>query len=81
MIETKLVPVFAPFAKFQHFALPLVTDYALTSLLIFAFVIWLLYTIVATYHWVKYSHGSSVASTAIGMHLVVSACIFTFLLI
>ena len=37
---------------------------------VFAF--WALYTIVAVYHWLKYSHASWVAFPAIALHLFVS---------
>ncbi len=33
---------------------------------------WMVYTLVAVYHWVKYSHASYVAIPAIAVHLVVS---------
>lgn len=34
--------------------------------------VWTLYTLVIAYHWLRYSHGSSVAVPAIGTHLVIS---------
>ena len=36
------------------------------------FVFWALYTIVAIYHWLKYSHASWVAFPAIATHLFIS---------
>ncbi len=36
------------------------------------FAIWAIYSAVATYHWLKYSHASSIAFPAIGIHLLVS---------
>lgn len=38
--------------------------------IIFAF--WALYTLVAIYHWLKYSHASTLAFPAIALHLFVS---------
>jgi len=35
-------------------------------------VYWTIYTIVAIYHWLHYSHRSAIAVPAIGIHLAVS---------
>src|SRR5438045_1259059 len=40
-----------------------------------AFTFWSLYTLIACYHWVKYSHAAAVAYPAITLHLIVSAAI------
>jgi hypothetical protein len=37
------------------------------------FFFWLLYTLVAIYHWLKYSHASAIAFPAIGLHIFISA--------
>ena len=42
------------------------------------FVLWLVYTIVASYHWLRYGHRSSVAIPAIITHLVVSGALALF---
>ena len=42
------------------------------------FVLWLIYTVVAAYHWLRYGHQSSVAIPAIITHLVVSAALALF---
>ncbi len=36
------------------------------------FIIWVLYTLVAGYHWLRYGHRSSVAIPALIVHVVVS---------
>jgi len=36
------------------------------------FVFWTIYTLIAVYHWLKYSHASWVAFPAIAIHLFVS---------
>ena len=46
--------------------------------IIFAF--WALYTIVAIYHWLKYSHASLVAFPAIALHLFVSFVLIAYAL-
>ena len=48
--------------------------------LYFAFFIWAVYTLVAIYHWIKYSHASLVALPAIGAHLFVSFALITYAL-
>ena len=45
---------------------------------VFAF--WALYTLVAIYHWLKYSHASWVAFPAIAVHLFVSLAIISYAL-
>ena len=45
---------------------------------IFAF--WALYTLVAIYHWFKYSHASSIAFPAIAVHLFISFALMSYAL-
>jgi len=45
---------------------------------VFAF--WAIYTLIAIYHWLKYSHASWVAFPAIGAHLFVSFSLMTYAL-
>jgi len=42
------------------------------------FGLWLVYTVVAIYHWVRYGHNSWIAVPAIGLHLFVSAMLMIF---
>lgn len=42
------------------------------------FVLWLVYTVVASYHWLRYGHRSSIAIPAIITHLVVSGALALF---
>lgn len=46
----------------------------------FVFFIWAIDTAVAVYHWLRYSHASSVAFPAIAIHLLVSFALMTFIL-
>jgi hypothetical protein len=39
---------------------------------------WGVYTLVAIYHWVRYSHAAAIAVPAIGLHLVVSVIFILF---
>lgn len=49
-----------------------------TLYLVFAF--WALYTIVALYHWLKYSHASWVAFPAIALHILISFSLMAYAL-
>jgi hypothetical protein len=44
------------------------------------FIFWALYTLVAIYHWIKYSHASLVAFPAIAVHLFISFALFSYTL-
>ncbi len=46
---------------------------------VFAF--WALYTLVAVYHWLKYSHASWIAFPAIAAHLFISFLLVSYILI
>lgn len=46
--------------------------------IVFAF--WALYTLVAVYHWLKYSHASWVAFPAIAAHLFISFALMAYAL-
>jgi hypothetical protein len=37
------------------------------------FFVWAVYTIVASYHWLRYSNNTTLALSAISAHLIVSA--------
>ena len=45
-----------------------------------ALAFWALYTLIAIYHWIKFSHAAAVAYPAIVVHLVVSGAIMLFAL-
>jgi hypothetical protein len=49
-------------------------------ILYIAIIFWVIYTIIAIYHWLKYSHGSWVAFPAIATHLGVSFVLIIFAL-
>jgi len=46
--------------------------------IVFAF--WALYTLVAVYHWLKYSHASWIAFPAIATHLFISLVLMAYAL-
>ncbi len=58
------------------FSLGLLVEWFLFA--VFAF--WAIFTLIAIYHWFKYSHASVVIFPAIGVHLVVSLLLATYAL-
>ena len=44
------------------------------------FVFWALYTLVAIYHWLQYSHGSWLSFPSIALHLFVSIALMAYAL-
>ena len=50
--------------------------WALYAVLLF----WAVYTLIITYHWLKYSHASWLTFPAIGVHLFVSFALISFIL-
>lgn len=47
-------------------------------LLCIVFVFWAFYTLVAVYHWFKYSHASRVALPAIILHVAISLTLMAY---
>lgn len=54
----------------------LVTEWFLYA--VFAF--WAIYTLVAVYHWLRYSHASLIAFPAMAVHFVVSIALMSYAL-
>jgi len=77
-----LKPFSPPTALLQHFNLPSTISIGVlvTWGLYFVFAIWVLYTLVAIYHWLRYSHASWVAFPAIGIHLFLSFALMSYTL-
>lgn len=50
----------------------------MTWLVLGAFLVWAIYSSVASYHWFRYSHASALAIPAIILHLFVSFALFSF---
>ncbi len=46
------------------------------ALLAFVFFIWLIYTAVVVYHWVRYGHQTKAGVPALLTHFIVSAVLF-----
>jgi hypothetical protein len=56
------------------------TGVAMTWTLYAVFAFWAVYTLVAIYHWLKYSHASLVAFPAIAVHLLISFALISYVL-
>ncbi|HET9641411.1 MAG TPA: hypothetical protein VFP46_01000 [Candidatus Paceibacterota bacterium] len=81
MSDAPLQPFAPPTALFTdlHFA-GLSAGFALELVLFFAFSFWAVYTIVAIYHWFRFSHASLVTFPAVATHLIVSFALATYIL-
>ncbi|MCR4334028.1 MAG: hypothetical protein NUV60_03415 [Patescibacteria group bacterium] len=44
------------------------------------FIFWAIYTLVAIYHWLKYSHASWIAFPAMAVHLLISFVLISYTL-
>jgi hypothetical protein len=76
-----LQPFTPPTAVLNNFHISGVTESTILQLLFWAIcVYWVIYTLVAIYHWLRYSHGSLVAFPAIIVHLIVSVLLLLFAL-
>jgi hypothetical protein len=80
MSDQPLVP-FHPPTSFTAFIPAGVSLGFITKILLgLVFIFWAAYTVVAIYHWFKYSHASLVAIPAIAAHLCVSFALIAFTL-
>ncbi|MDD3531557.1 MAG: hypothetical protein PHV99_03155 [Candidatus Pacebacteria bacterium] len=82
MPDTPLQP-FAPPAGLSSLLpneLNLSAGIAIEWVLYAVFAFWALYTLVAVYHWLKYSHASWVAFPAIAAHLFISIALMSYTL-
>lgn len=72
---------FSPPAMFDQLSLTGVSAGTIVIWVMYAvFAFWAIYTLIAIYHWLKYSHASWVAFPAIGAHLFVSFSLMTYAL-
>jgi len=80
MVDQPLQPFSAPTALLSYLPSGLSSGVVVTWILYAVFAFWALYTIVAIYHWVKYSHASMIAFPAVAAHLVVSFALMSYAL-
>ncbi len=82
MPDQPLQPFVSPSTLFSHFNLPagVSSGVAVEWLLYAVFAFWAFYTLIAAYHWLKYSHGALVALPAIVVHLALSFSLMSYAL-
>ncbi len=81
MDETALPPyqgISSPLEVFGPFLQSINMRGAISVIAIILFIIWLVYTVVASYHLIRYGHRSAVSIPAIITHVVVSLVIALF---
>ncbi len=74
----KLQPFSPPEFLLSYLPNGLSSDTVLAWILFAVFAFWAIYTLIAIYHWLKYSHASWVAFPAIAIHLFVSFALITY---
>lgn len=82
MPNQPLEPFGPPTALFTQLHIPTTLGSAqiITWVLYAVFAFWLIYSFVAIYHWLKYSHASWVAVPAIAIHIFVSFALMSYAL-
>lgn len=80
MSDRPLHPFAPPKLAFVHLSTIISSGTLVVWLLYAVFAFWALYTLVAIYHWLKYSHASWVAFPAIAVHLFVSLALMAYAL-
>jgi hypothetical protein len=78
--EAPLLPFTSPLTMLENFGITLPTTLALQVFLFLVFGIWFIFTLVVSYHWLRYSHSSLLAFPAIFVHLAISAAIMFYAL-
>ncbi len=81
MTDQPLQPFAPPRALLEY--LPdglIVPSIAMEWFLYAVFAFWAIFTLVAVYHWLKYSHDSWIAFPAIAVHIVISLALMTYAL-
>lgn len=67
-MQPEPLEVFAPPAFLQNVNV----DQVVSVIFALLFILWALYTLITTYHWLRYGHRSSVAIPALITHVLVS---------
>ena len=81
MLDQPLQPFSFPSINFFSYLPGDLSAGLFTTWLLYAvFAFWAIYTLIAIYHWLKYSHASWIAFPAIAMHLFVSFALMSYTL-
>jgi len=80
MLDQPLQPFSPPTALLSHLSTSISQGTVAWWFFLFVLVFWAIYTLVAIYHWLKYSHASAIAIPAIAVHLFVSFVLISYAL-
>ena len=80
MLDQPLQPFAFPSTLLSYLPDGLSAGIIITWVLYAVFVFWAIYTIVAIYHWLTYSHASWIAFPAIALHLFASFALISYAL-
>lgn len=82
MIDQPLQPFSPPTALLSYLSVPtgISAGAAMIWTLYAVFAFWAAYSIVATYHWLRYSHASWIAFPAVAAHAFVSFSLMSYAL-
>ena len=80
MPDQPLQPFALPSALLSYLPSGFSAGVVVTWTLYAVFAFWAIYTLVAIYHWLKYSHTSWVAFPAIALHIFISFSLMAFTL-
>jgi len=80
MNDQPLQPFAPPTALLDHFHISYSAGLLVEWVLYAIFAFWAVYTVIAIYHWLRYSHTSFLAFPAIGIHLYISFALMSYAL-
>lgn len=80
MLDQPLQPFAPPSSLTAFFPSGISSGAIVEWILYIVFAFWAVYTIVAIYHWLKYSHASWVAFPSIAVHLSISFALVAYAL-
>lgn len=80
MNDQPLQPFSPPTGLLDHFHIAYSTGLVVEWVLYAVFAFWAVYTVVAIYHWLRYSHTNFLALPAIAVHLYISFALISYAL-
>lgn len=80
MTDQALQPFAPPTAILEYLPNVISVGAVIEWFLYTVFAFWTIYTVIAVYHWLKYSHASWVAFPAIATHIFVSFALMVYIL-
>lgn len=80
MPDQPLQPFAPPTALLEYLPENISAGAIVEWVLYIVFAFWAIYTIVAIYHWLKYSHASWIAFPSIALHLFISFALMAYAL-